>query len=82
MAEHPDGLTSELLDLMQEEGLCAQEDLDKSGMTLENRIITSSLNMIKGKHKDLVERVFLFFAVFPEDVPIPVLPYQFGWYLR
>ena len=27
--------------------------------------------MIKGKNAELVLKVFLFFAIFPEDVPVP-----------
>jgi hypothetical protein len=38
------------------------------GLTLEERVISTSLNMIKGKNK---ARVFKFFAVFPEHVAVP-----------
>ena len=40
----------------------------------ETRVISTSVKMLikgAGKHKDLVKTVFEFFAVFPEDVPVP-----------
>ena len=40
-------------------------------VTLEDRLITNSLNQYKGKDKERVSGLFSFFAVFPEDVPIP-----------
>ena len=61
------GFSQDILDVMKE-----SPDLeDEEGLSLENRVITSSLTMIKGKNKTLAEKSFYFFAVFPEDVPIP-----------
>ena len=34
-------------------------------------MISSSLGMIQGKNKAMVSKVFEFFAVFPEDAPVP-----------
>ena len=51
-----------------------QELEDEDGMTVESRVISSSEKMMikgAGKHRDLVVKVFHFFAVFPEDVPVP-----------
>ena len=51
-----------------------QELEDEEGMTVETRVISSSVSMMvksAGKNKELVKRVFEFFAVFPEDVPVP-----------
>ena len=47
---------------------------DEEGLALEDRVISSSVKMMvkgAGKNKELVHKVFLFFAVFPEDVPVP-----------
>ena len=40
-------------------------------VSVEERLITNSLNQYRGKDKDNVARLFRFFAVFPEDVPVP-----------
>ena len=64
------GFTEDILEAMKEK----QEFEDEEGMTVETRVISSSTRqMVKvaGKHKDLVAKVFRFFACFPEDVPVP-----------
>ena len=67
VAEVGQGFTEDILEaMMGARGGAALED--EGGLTLEARVISSSLKMIKGKNKALVERVFEFFAVFPEDV--------------
>ena len=51
-----------------------QELEDEEGMTVETRVISSSQKMMvksAGKNKDLINKVFQFFATFPEDVPVP-----------
>ena len=63
------GFTEDILEAMMETHGATLED--EGGLTLEERVISSSLKMIKGKNKALVEHVFRFFAVFPEDVPVP-----------
>ena len=63
------GFTEDILEAMMETHGTTLED--EGGLTLEERVISSSLKMIKGKNKELVERVFRFFAVFPEDTPVP-----------
>ena len=63
------GFTEDILEAMMETHGTTLED--EGGLTLEERVISSSLKMIKGKNKALVERVFKFFAVFPEDVAVP-----------
>ena len=69
-ADQGQGFTEDVLEHLRE-----SRDLeDEEGMTLENRVIASSLKMLnqgQGKNKALVEKVFRFFAVFPEDVPVP-----------
>ena len=70
MADNGQGFTEDLLEVLSEK----QELEDEGGMTVEARVISSSVSMmVKGasKHKDLVAKVFRFFAVFPEDVPVP-----------
>ena len=62
--------SEDILEMMRD----TQELEDEEGMTVEARVIsTSEKMMIKGagKHKDLVQSVFRFFACFPEDVPVP-----------
>ena len=47
---------------------------DGDGMTVEARVISTSVKMLvegAGKNKDVVLSAFKFFAVFPEDVPVP-----------
>ena len=69
VADVGQGFTEDILEAMME---TRGADLaDEGGLTLETRVISSSLKMIKGKNKALVERVFKFFAVFPEDVAVP-----------
>ncbi len=69
ISDNPNGFTDEVLELMKEDRL--RSDEDESGTTLEWRIVASSLKMIPGKNAELVERCFLFFAAFGEDVAIP-----------
>ena len=59
VADHLDGLTPELLALFSEGYLREAEDDEADGRSLEERIIASSLKMIKSKNKDQVEKVFL-----------------------
>ena len=40
-------------------------------VSIEDRLITASLNSYTGKDKAQVEELFLNFAVFPEDVAVP-----------
>ena len=70
IADNGQGFTEDILDVMKE----TQELEDEEGMTVEARVISSSVKMMikgAGKHQDLVEKVFRFFACFPEDVPVP-----------
>ena len=70
VADYGQGFTDDLLDVLKEK----QELEDEEGTTIESRVISSSVKMLvkgAGKHKDLVGKVFEFFAVFPEDVPVP-----------
>ena len=41
-------------------------------VSIEDRLITASLNSYTGKDKAEVEALFLKLAVFPEDIPVPV----------
>ena len=41
-------------------------------VSIEDRLITAARNSYKGKYKAMVEQLFLNFAVFPEDIPVPV----------
>ena len=41
-------------------------------VSIEDRLITASLSTYTGKDKEQVEGLFLKFACFPEDVPVPV----------
>jgi hypothetical protein len=68
--DNPDGITEELVELMKEDHLREQDD-EEGDSTLEERIIEASLKMVKGKNRDLTVKVFLSFACFPEDVPVP-----------
>ena len=46
-----------------------------AGNTVEDRVITASVKMIrkpKKKGAELTEQLMLFYAVFEEDVPIPI----------
>ena len=69
VSEYGQGFTEDIIDVMKEGDALEDEE----GLTLEERVISSSVKMlIKGaKNKVLVEKVFKFFAVFPEDVPVP-----------
>ena len=40
-------------------------------VSIEDRLINASLAAITGKDKPSIEKLFRFFAVFPEDVPVP-----------
>ena len=71
VADNPDGLTDEVVEMMKADRMRAEDDEGESGMSLEERIIETSLKMIKGKNRDLVLKIFKFFAVFAEDVPVP-----------
>ena len=72
IADNPEGLSQDVVEVMKEDRLRSEgHDDDETGMTLEERVISSSLKMIKSKNKDLVISVFKFFAIFPEDVPVP-----------
>lgn len=60
--------TEDILEVMQE----GHQLEDEEGRSLEERVIASSLRILaKDKNKELVQKTFNFFAVFPEDVPIP-----------
>ena len=70
LADSGQGFTEDILEAMKDK----QELEDEDGMTIETRVIsTSERVMVKsaGKHKNLIGKVFRFFAVFPEDVPVP-----------
>ncbi len=41
-------------------------------VSIEDRLINASLNSYTGKDKNQVEQLFLEFAIFPEDVPVPL----------
>ena len=72
VADNPEGLSQDVVEVMKEDRLRSEQgDDDNTGVTLEERVISSSLKMIKGKNRDLVITVFKFFAVFPEDVAVP-----------
>ena len=71
IADNPGGLTDEVVDMMKEDRLREEDDEGESGMSLEERIISSSLKMIRAKNKELVLKIFNFFAVFAEDVSVP-----------
>ena len=47
-------------------------ELGDEMVSIEDRLITASLNSYTGKDKSEVEALFLKLAVFPEDVPVPV----------
>ena len=70
VADNGQILSEDIVEVMKE-----SHDLeDEEGRTLEDRVISSSVKMLikgAGKHKELVEKIFHFFAVFPEDVPVP-----------
>ena len=62
--------TDDILEVMKEQN----ELEDEEGLTVEQRVISSSVKMMvqsAGKNKELVKTVFEFFSVFPEDVPVP-----------
>jgi hypothetical protein len=63
------GFTEDILEAMTGASSADLDDEDES--TLEERVISSSLKMIKGKNKVLVKQVLQLFAVFPEDVAVP-----------
>ena len=70
LADSGQGFTEDILEVMKDQ----QELEDEDGMTVESRVISSSEKMMikgAGKHRDMVVKVFHFFAVFPEDVPVP-----------
>ena len=73
VSNNPEGFTNSIVELMSEDHLREQDDDVDDGTTLEERVITSSLKMIRDKSKtsDLTVKIFMFFAVFPEDVPVP-----------
>ena len=62
--------------MLREEGLRTQEDENQGDGTIEDRVIRSSLAMIaksgKKKNSDLTLQLFAGFAVFPEDIPVPL----------
>ena len=64
------GLSQDIVTLMREN--LGKELRDEGGTTVEDSIITSSLNMI-GKRGDeaLIIAIFRHFAVFPEDIAVP-----------
>ena len=60
------------MDVLRSEGIHDADAQDEE--SVEERIITASLKMIrksKKKTAELTEQVMLFYAVFAEDVPIP-----------
>ena len=71
ISDNPEGFTDEIVVLMKEDYLQEQVDEDGNSMTLEERVINSSLKAITSKNKTLVLSTFRFFAVFPEDAPVP-----------
>ena len=71
ISDNPEGFTDDIVELMKEDYLQEQVDEDGNGMTLEERVINSSLKAITSKNKTLVLSTFRFFAVFPEDAPVP-----------
>jgi Mrp family chromosome partitioning ATPase len=67
IAENGQGLTEDIVEALKE----SQDLEDEEGRTLEERVIASSLKMMSkgaGKNKELAEKMFHFFAVFPEVV--------------
>ena len=65
IAENGQGLTEDIVEALKE----SQDLEDEEGRTLEERVIASSLKMMSkgaGKNKELAEKIFHFFAVFPE----------------
>ena len=66
-------IDEDFVELLQEEGLGGEEDdEEESEMSVEDRVIKSSLTMIeKKKNSGMIHAIFDFFAVFPEDTPVP-----------
>lgn len=64
-----------LVETLREEGLQHQDDEGGEGMTVEDRVIRSSLTMIskggKKKNSAMTLSIFNLFAAFPEDVAVP-----------
>ena len=70
IAENAQLISEDILEAMTEK----QELEDDEGMTVETRVISSSVRMMiksAGKNKSCLSKVFNFFACFPEDVPVP-----------
>ena len=65
-------IDSAFVDVLRSEGFHDADAEDEE--SVEERVITASLKMIrksKKKTAELTEQVMLFFAVFAEDIPIP-----------
>ena len=73
MISEVDGvIDSEFVGILRSEGIHDADVEDEE--SVEERIITASLKMIrksKKKTAELTEQVMLFYAVFAEDIPIP-----------
>jgi len=73
MISEANGIDSDLVAVLRSEGF---HDADEEGQeSVEDRVITASLKMIrksKKKSAGLAEQLMLFYAVFAEDVPIPI----------
>ena len=68
---------TEFVDMLREEGLGGQDDDEEGGgATVEDRVIKSSLAMIEKsgakKNSEMMLAIFSHFAVFPEDVAVPL----------
>ena len=70
VASSSQGFTEDMVAMMKTD--LGKEMRDESGMTVEERIIASSIKQI-GSHGDstTIEAIFRHFAVFPEDFPVP-----------
>ena len=70
VASSSQGFTEDMVAMMKTD--MGKEMRDESGITVEERIIASSIKMI-GKHSDsaTIESTFRHFAVFAEDLPVP-----------
>ena len=73
MVSEADGIDSDLVSILRSEGFHGADAEDEE--SVEDRVITASLKMIrksKKKGAELTEQLMLFYAVFEEDVPIPI----------
>ena len=79
MLEFGGSVDESFVEMLREEGLTSQieENEEGDGMTVEDRVIHSSLAMIgqnpkTKKNSEMILNLFREFAVFPEDVPVPL----------